>query len=75
MMKLPAIDGNKIVKALAKDGWVEKSRKGSHVKLTKAGFKYFLIVPVHGKSTVPKGTLHSIIKDADLTVGEFLKLL
>jgi predicted RNA binding protein YcfA (HicA-like mRNA interferase family) len=45
------------------------------VKLTKPGHRYFLIVPVHGKSTIPKGTLLNILKDAGLSIEEFIKLL
>ena len=75
MTKLPDITGDRIVKALKKDGWVVKSQKGSHVKLTKPGRNYFLIVPIHGSATVPKGTLSNIIKDAGLTVDEFVELL
>ena len=75
MTKLPAISGTRVVKALEKDGWVIKSRKGSHVKLVKANRGYFLIVSVHGKATLPKGTLMNIIRDAGLTVEEFMKLL
>jgi len=75
MTKLPAITGDAVIKALGKNGWVVKSQKGSHVKLTKRGIKHFLIVPVHGKTTIPKGTLSNIIKDSGLTVEEFMGLL
>jgi predicted RNA binding protein YcfA (HicA-like mRNA interferase family) len=75
MTKLPAITGNAVVKALGKNGWVVKSQKGSHVKLTKAGVNYFLIVPIHKKTTIPKGTLSNIIRDAGLSIEEFVNLL
>lgn len=75
MTKLPDIAGGSAVKALQKDGWVVKSQKGSHVKLTKPGRNYFLIVPVHGSAAVPKGTLSNILKDAGLTVDEFVSLI
>jgi predicted RNA binding protein YcfA (HicA-like mRNA interferase family) len=75
MTKLPDITGYRVVKALQKNDWFVKSQKGSHVKLTKDGCSYFLIVPVHGGATVPKGTLSNILKDAGLTADEFNALL
>ncbi len=75
MTKLPDITGERVVKALKKNGWFVKNQKGSHVKLTKTGHNYFLIVPVHGSATVPKGTLSNILKDAGLTVDEFIDLI
>lgn len=75
MTKLPDLTGDRIVKALKKNGWFVKSQKGSHVKLTKPGRRHYIIVAVHGGSTVPKGTLHNILKDAELTPDEFLDLL
>ncbi len=75
MTKPPAITGRQCIAALSKDGWTIRSHRGSHVKMVKAGIGHPVIVPVHGGETIPKGTLHSIIKDAGLTVEEFLNLL
>ena len=74
MTGLPVINGKKVIAALQKHGWSIKSRKGSHAKLIKPGVNHFLIVPVH-TGTIPKGTLSNIIKDAGLTVNEFIDLL
>jgi len=75
MTKLPSISGRKLIKALAKDGWVIKSQKGSHVKLIKPGVKFPLLIPVHGKASIPKGTLASILKDAGISVEKLNSLL
>ena len=75
MTRLPNVPGAKAVKALQRDGWIVKSQKGSHVKLTKLGRSHFLIVPVHGGVTIPQGTLSNILKDAGLSIEEFLDLL
>ena len=75
MTKLPDVTGRQVVKALAKDGWTIKSQKGSHVKLIKPGVSHPLIVAVHGKLSIPKGTLSNIIKDAGLSVEGFITLL
>ena len=74
MTHLPEITGRKLIKILKRIDWMVKSQKGSHVKMTKEGCRHFLIVPVHSRKTIPKGTLLSIIKDAGLTVDEFLRL-
>ena len=74
MTKLPDITGKKAIKAFQKHGWNVKSQKGSHAKLIKPGVNHFLIVPIH-TSTIPKGTLSKIVKDAGLTVEEFIDLL
>ena len=75
MTKLPDITGKQTIKALKKAGWKVKSRKGSHAKLIKTGCSHFLIVTEHGNKTIPKGTLSNIIKDSDMTIEEFMKLL
>jgi hypothetical protein len=41
--------------------------------LTKAGVRYNLSVPNHRQ--LKKGTLHSLIRKAGLTVAEFIRLL
>lgn len=74
MTKLPDITGKTAINAFEKHGWNVKSRKGSHAKLTKPGVNHFLIIPVHTR-TIPKGTLSNIIKDAGLTIDEFIELL
>jgi predicted RNA binding protein YcfA (HicA-like mRNA interferase family) len=75
MTKLPAVSGKAIIAALCRDGWTIRDHKGSHVKLIKPGFKYPIIVPVHGGVSAPKGTLRNILRSAGLTVEEFIKLI
>lgn len=73
MSKLPQISGEKLVKALQRDGWVEVSQRGSHRKLIKPDIRRTIIVPMH--KTIKKGTLSSILKDAYVTVEKLRKLL
>jgi predicted RNA binding protein YcfA (HicA-like mRNA interferase family) len=42
--------------------------------MKKEGSRFLVTVPMHQRD-VPKGTLHSIIADAGLTVDEFIQLL
>lgn len=49
MPKLPVLPGHKVIKALNKDGWVQRRTKGSHVILVKIidEQKVALVVPLH----------------------------
>ncbi len=76
MPKLPQISGQKLVRALLKDGWEDIHQKGSHLKLIKYHEpigKSVIIVPMH--RVLKKGTLHGILKDAHLSVDKLTKLL
>lgn len=54
-----------IIKLLKKDGWEEKTQKGSHLQLVHPTRKGKITIPVHG-GDIPKGTLNSILKQAGL---------
>ena len=61
--------------ALQRDGWVVVRQRGSHIRLQKhlpAG-SHKLIVPAH--RLVKRSTLAHILKQARLTVDEFVALL
>lgn len=75
MKKLPVITGYDAIKALRKAGFIATRQRGSHVRLAKIedGKTLKITVPVHG--ALKKGTLNRIIKDAGLTLDEFLRLL
>jgi predicted RNA binding protein YcfA (HicA-like mRNA interferase family) len=70
--KLPLLSGRDVIKTLVKTGYTVNDQKGSHIHL-RHPVKRPLTVPNH--SEVARGTLRIIIKDADLTVKEFLELL
>jgi len=72
--KLPVVSGIKVVKALAKIGYYVDHQTGSHVILRQREDPHRrLTVPRH--SELAKGTLRAIIREAGLTVEEFLELL
>ena len=73
-MKLPIISGLEVIKRLRKAGFIATRQKGSHVRLEKfvGGETIKLTVPLHKE--MKKGTLTRIIKDAKLTIDEFLSL-
>lgn len=74
MPKLPIISGVEAVKALSKTGYEVDHQTGSHLILRNKNEPHRrLTVPNHKE--LAKGTLRAIIRQAGLTVEEFIKLL
>lgn len=75
MPKLPSLSGERVVRALKRAGFVELRQKGSHVSLEKRTPEktFRTVVPLH--HTLAKGTLSDILKQAGLSVEQFLALL
>ncbi len=73
MTKLPSISGLDCIKALQKIGFYQKRRESSHIILRRNDPFTQVVVPDH--TVLAKGTLRAIIRDADLTVEEFIDLL
>lgn len=70
--ELPRLSGAQLIKVFSKIGYYIRSRKGSHIHL-RHPFKPPLTIPNHKE--IAKGTLRAIIRQADLTVEEFIELL
>ena len=68
----PSVSGKDVVRALGKVGFSVVSQRGSHVKMKNAAGRT-VIVPMH--SEIATGTLRSILRQAGLTMAEFLELL
>ena len=74
MSKLPVVSGIEVVKALSKIGYEIDHQTGSHIILRQREYPHRrLTVPLHKE--IAKGTLRAIIRQAGLTVEEFLELL
>lgn len=73
MSKLPVISGRECVRALERAGFVFTRQKGSHVFMARENPFASVTVPNHKE--IKPGTLRSIIRDAGLTVDEFIALL
>ena len=73
MAKLPVLSGIKAVKAFSKAGWVVSRQTRNHIIMEKVGCPTTLSVPKHKE--LKRGTLRNLIKDAGLTVEEFVRLL
>ncbi len=72
--KIPTMTGIQIVHAIQRDGWVVACHKGRHVRLQKhtATETLKLIVPAH--RPVKRTTLAHILKQANLSVDDFMRL-
>jgi predicted RNA binding protein YcfA (HicA-like mRNA interferase family) len=73
MPKLPSISGKDTMKALFKVGFVFKRQVGSHMILKRESDGKRVSIPNHDQ--LPKGTLRAIIRQCDLSVEDFIKLL
>jgi predicted RNA binding protein YcfA (HicA-like mRNA interferase family) len=73
MSKLPQISGKECIKALEKVGFFVKRQKGSHIILCRNEPFAEVVIPNH--KTLDKGTLRAIIRQVDLDVDKFIKLL
>ena len=70
MSKLPRISGTEAIKAFRRFGWQKVRQRGSHVTRAKAGTQLVLTVPLHFE--LDRGTLCRLIRDAGISVDEFL---
>jgi len=75
LSKLPVISGREMIRVLSKIGFVIVGRKGSHVRLKRRRDKEILIVIVPVHRELAKGTLRSVLRQANLTVEDLLRLL
>jgi len=71
--RLGSYRGEQVVKAFQRAGWAVTRARSSHVILEKEGFWATLSVPVHKGKNVKRGTLRDLIRDAQLSVEEFIK--
>jgi len=72
--ELPILRPKQVVVALEKAGFEVRRQTGSHVIMYKTAIRHPISIPQH-PGDLPKGTLRAIIREAGLTVGEFLGLL
>lgn len=68
--KYPILTPREVIKVLSKFGFYKVSQKGSHVKFKNNFTNRTFIIPMHDE--VAKGTLKSILEQADVTIEEFL---
>ena len=70
--QLRGIRASDAIKALEKAGGIRRSGKGDHINIKMPNGR---IITLRGKGEVKVGRLRDAIREAGLTVEEFLKLL
>ena len=73
MTKVPVISGRKCLQTLSRAGFYLKRQTGSHMILRRDDPFAQVVVPDHKE--LDRSTLRAIIRQAALSVDEFLKLL
>jgi predicted RNA binding protein YcfA (HicA-like mRNA interferase family) len=68
-----SLNGEEVVRILEKFGFQAVRQSGSHKIMRRPGSGPSIPVPIHGKRTIPEGTLRSIIKLAELTRDVFFR--
>jgi predicted RNA binding protein YcfA (HicA-like mRNA interferase family) len=65
-----------MLRALERAGFFVARTRGSHrIMAHRDDSSRYAIVPVHGNKDLKPGTLRNILKQAGLTINEFLELL
>jgi predicted RNA binding protein YcfA (HicA-like mRNA interferase family) len=73
--KLPTISGREAVKVFERIGYQVVRQRGSHIRLRDESDPEHLPLTVPDHKTLKPGLLRKLLRDADLTVGEFIDLL
>jgi predicted RNA binding protein YcfA (HicA-like mRNA interferase family) len=71
--KLPVVSGADCVKALGKVGFIVYRQRGSHITMVRKTPPAQTTIPNHKE--LDRGMLRAIIRQAGLTVDEFIALL
>jgi predicted RNA binding protein YcfA (HicA-like mRNA interferase family) len=70
---LPPVNWRDAVRAFGKVGWQHDRTRGSHYVMVRPNRPGLLSVPMH--NPIKRGTLRKLIREAGLTIDEFLGLL
>ena len=71
--KYPVLPSKEVIKVLNSLGFYKISQKGSHAKFKNLETGFVCIVPMHNE--IAKGTLKSILEQANIELENFLTLL
>ena len=75
MTPVPSLSYREIVHALQRDGWIVIRQRGSHIRLQKRLGERTMKLTVPAHRPVKRSTLTQILKQAELSLDRFLKLL
>ncbi|MBI4266848.1 MAG: type II toxin-antitoxin system HicA family toxin [Chloroflexi bacterium] len=75
MTSVPILSYREIVRALPRDGWVIIRQRGSHIRLQRHSGERTLKLTVPAHNPVKRSTLSHLLKQGEIEVERFLKLL
>ena len=75
--RLPVLSALRLIKLLAKAGFVPVAQRGSHIKLEgiRFGQRRFTTIPFHGIKNLPPGILKAVLSDLGVSRDELLQLM
>jgi predicted RNA binding protein YcfA (HicA-like mRNA interferase family) len=73
MSKLPSVSGQQVVAVLQQLGFRIRRQHGSHIIVRRDDPFAQTVVPAHRE--LDRGTLKSILRQIDISVDEFIRLL
>ena len=71
MVKLRILSGREVCAILARHGYIQVRRKGSHIVMHKRDQDGTITVPVPDHAELRTGTLQSIIRQSGIAKNEF----
>lgn len=74
MSIVPILAAREVLRRLLRAGFQIASHRGSHTKLWNPRTGRGTGVPIHGSNTIGRDLLHKILKQAGLSLKEFLRL-
>jgi predicted RNA binding protein YcfA (HicA-like mRNA interferase family) len=72
LVKTAVVSGREVCAILARQGFVEVRRRGSHVIMQKKAYGTTITIPVPDHNDLRMGTLKAIIRQSGLPRSEFL---
>jgi predicted RNA binding protein YcfA (HicA-like mRNA interferase family) len=75
LTKVPPLNYPEVVRALERGGWRVVRQRGSHIRMELPSDAGTLKVTVPAHKPIKRSTLARILKDAELSVDELLRLL
>lgn len=76
MTRLPTVRSREVIRALERAGFVVTVTSGSHCRMIHGKDPGRAVtIPIHASRDIRTGTLHAIIRQAGLSVEEFIRSL
>jgi predicted RNA binding protein YcfA (HicA-like mRNA interferase family) len=75
MTRVPSLVYEKVIRALQREGWVVVRQKGSHFRLQKHLRNETLKLTIPAHRPIKRSTLAQVLKQARLSIEDFLNLV